>query len=127
MELASSSQLPAPSLTGPPSAASCQLSASASRLRVMRAEGWKLVAGRSLKVVPDPDAELDLPQPLAAGLAVLRSLIRVQVVFPILVEQRAPGPVEVDRESQRERLQPHAVGSPGILQTEPRDGARGAV
>src|SRR6266850_2584115 len=47
-------------------------------------------------------------------------------VFPILVEQGTPRPIEVDREPDREGLQPDAVGRARIDEPEPADELRGA-
>src|ERR1700731_4455457 len=55
---------------------------------------------RDSEVVADPDRELRLAERRAATLG------REHHVFPCLVEQRAPRPVEVDREPEGECLEP---------------------
>src|SRR5216683_2475317 len=70
-----------------------------------------------LEVVADPDreprlAELGAP---AGG--------RKQHVLPALVEERAPRPVEVDGEPQREGLETHPVGGAAVPQPEAAHGS----
>src|SRR3954449_10370650 len=61
---------------------------------------------KRLEIVPDPDREARLPEPLAPGRPLLDALVSEDVVFVVLVEQRAPGPVEVNGETEREGFQP---------------------
>src|SRR5207237_579991 len=70
------------------------------------------------EVVSNPNSEARLAE---VGAAALR---REQHVFPVLVEQRAPRPVEVDGEAERERLEADAVRGTPVLQTEAADVAR---
>src|SRR5262245_59002504 len=53
-----------------------------------------------LKIVPDPDGEVRLTERVTAALR------GEDDVLPVLVEERSPSPVEVDREPERERLEP---------------------
>src|SRR4051812_11145779 len=72
-----------------------------------------------LEIVANPDAELRPPQPLAAAAeAVDGRVVGIHVVFPALVEQRPPRPVEVDREAEREGLEADAVGGAAVDQTQ---------
>src|SRR5687767_5065813 len=71
---------------------------------------------QSLEVVADPEREARLTQPFAAGLAFAPPLKGKDVILPLPVEQRPPGPVEVNREPQRERLQPDAVRGAAVDQ-----------
>src|SRR5581483_12158797 len=76
----------------------------------------------SLEVVSDPDRELRRTEPLVpGGIAVQLRLVGKLRVFPVLVEQRAPRPVEVDGESEREGFQAEAVRGAAVLQAEPAD------
>src|SRR4051812_26136226 len=74
-----------------------------------------------LEVVADPDGEAWLAEfRAAAGCSELQ-------IFPLLVEQRAPRPVEVNRGSEREGLEAEAVGGAAVLQAEPADGLLASV
>src|ERR1700676_4159312 len=74
------------------------------------------VRSRLLEVVADPDREPRLAEHGApAG-------CRKQHVLPVLVEERAPRPVEVDREPEREGLETHSVGGAAIPQPEAAHG-----
>src|SRR5579872_2017416 len=75
----------------------------------------------SLEVVPDPHCETCLPECIAAA------LLREHDVFPGLIEGRAPRPVEVDGEAEREGLEPEAVRRTPVLQAEAVDHRRRAV
>src|SRR5687767_12081936 len=84
-----------------------------------------------LEIVADPDAELHLAEPGTAGVwtdhAVDRRRVGEQHVLVILVEQRAPRPIEVNRESEGERFEPDAVRGAAVDEPEARDGPRRAI
>src|SRR5436190_24166065 len=73
------------------------------------------------EVVADPDRE---PRLAPVGGAAHAAVARVERpagehdVLPPVVEQRPPRPVEVDREAERERFQPEAVGGAAVLEAE---------
>src|SRR5438477_286235 len=78
-----------------------------------------------LEVVSYPDRELRSPQPLAAaGDPVNLRVIGEHVVFPALVEKRAPGPVEVDGESEREGFEAKSVRRAAVHKAETADAER---
>src|SRR5512134_899045 len=68
-----------------------------------------------LEVVTDPDRETRLAEPGAAA------LVGEDDVLPFAVEERAPRPVEMDREAERERLEAEAVRGAAVDQLEPLD------
>src|SRR6476660_5530092 len=76
------------------------------------------------EIVPDPDAELRLAQPLAASRPLGDALVGEHVVLPVLVEERPPGPVEVDRESEREGFEAKAIRRAAVHEPEPVDSPR---
>src|SRR4051812_585477 len=81
-----------------------------------------------LEVVADPHRKLRLPEPVAAaGVAVEQCLVRIEDVFVVLVEQRPPRPVEVDREAERERLEADAVRGAAVDEAEAADVPRRPV
>src|SRR6266852_3401165 len=69
-----------------------------------------------LEVVADPDREPRLAERGAAAGG------RKQHVLPVLVEERPPRPVEVDREPEREGFETHPVGGAAIPQPEAAHG-----
>src|SRR5688572_26719778 len=73
---------------------------------------------RALKVVTDPERELRLPERAAAAER------RKPQVFPVLVQQRLPGPVEVHREPERECLEADAVGRSRVHEPQSTDHGR---
>ena len=78
-------------------------------------EGTALITAQPavvLEVVADPHLELRRAERAAAA---LRGEERV---FPILVEQRAPREVEVDREPEQEALEPEAIRRAAVAQAE---------
>src|SRR5215218_4751385 len=64
-----------------------------------------------LEVVADPQRELHLTEPVArtSGPPVVNRLVGVGHIFPVLIEQRPPGPVEVDGKTEGKRFEPDAV------------------
>ena len=76
----------------------------------------------ALKIIAYPDAELHPAEPGApgvrAGQPIRNGWIGEQHIFPILVEQRAPRPVEVHGEPERERLEAEAVRRRAVDQPE---------
>ena len=74
--------------------------------------------GSYLEVVSNPHCELRLAEGGAAAVG------GESQVFPFPVEQRAPRPVEVDREAERKRLEADAVRSARIHQPQSVDARR---
>jgi Flp pilus assembly protein TadD/predicted aspartyl protease len=87
------------------------------RPRAERAQAQADVESRS-EVVANPELEPPLP-PLVRG-----HLVPEEQVLPVLVEQGPPGPVEVDREPQREGLEADPVRRPAADQPETGHGHR---
>src|SRR5579862_381453 len=84
---------------------------------------------RPLEVVPYPHRKPRLPPRRAAAVTVDAAAVLAgeHDVLPGAVEERPPGPVEVDREAERERLEAEAVRRAAVLQPESADVARRAV
>src|SRR5262249_17376681 len=77
------------------------------------------------EIIAYPDREFRPAEPLASTVEpVQRCLVREHVVFPAPVQQGAPRPVEVDWETERERLEAETVRRVAIDQAEPRDRGR---
>src|SRR5213075_15791 len=77
-----------------------------------------------LKVVADPDGEARLAELVGAADALpgrRRRRAGEHNIFPVLVEERPPRPVEVQREPEQERLEADAVRRAAVLQAEPGD------
>src|SRR5581483_5853686 len=68
-----------------------------------------------LEIVTDPDVELRLAEPAAAA------VVGEHGVLPLLVEQRPPREVEVDRESEDEALEADAIRRASVSQAEAAD------
>src|SRR5688500_7541325 len=80
-----------------------------------------------LPVVADPHRELGLAEPGAAARHALGGGIGPEHdVFPLLVQQRLPRPVEVDGEAERERGEADAIRRARIDKAQPRHRDRGA-
>src|SRR4051812_34631934 len=85
------------------------------------APGPLIAAQITLEIVPDPDGEAGLPEPLASRLPFLDALVGEHVILVILVHQRSPRPVEVDGESECERFESDSVRCASIYQLESVD------
>src|SRR3977135_370656 len=75
-------------------------------------------------MTPDPDCEARLPEvrrAADAGAVGGDACAGKDHALPVLVEQRAPRPVEGDREAERERFEPEAVRRAAVLQAEAGD------
>src|SRR6185369_17268485 len=74
-----------------------------------------------LEVIPHPERHDRLAELMAS--AECRKL----QILPVAVQQRLPGPVDVDGEAQSERLEADAVGCARILQAQTRHRCRWSV
>src|SRR5579862_223977 len=84
-----------------------------------RFPGGAPVMPRPSEVVSNPEAELHFPEHRRSARR------RKQEIFPVLVEQRLPGEIEVHREAEHEALEADAVRRAAVDQPEARDGLRG--
>src|SRR5439155_25832819 len=75
-----------------------------------------------LEIVADPDREARLAEPLAAARSRRLSFSREDFILPAAIEERAPCPIEVDREPECERFEPEPVRRARVLQAETADG-----
>ena len=94
-----------------------------SEIRALRLTEIQSVRQRGrLEVVADPDRHAHLAEVVTAAQesGELR-LGREDGVFPLAVEERRPGPVEMDRKADGERRETEAVRGSRVVETEPAD------